>query len=183
MCYNSHNEILCTPRQCYCRDVCNSLLWLAEFFMSKILTTFHRSNSIDITCVRLRLIIVLRWQLSHCLHYRVTIHRSTLLINADPVVTFKSPHQENDRFVFIIWWCECIYHYTRHHDPNIATQSRFPIYIFHCELWMPWIWTAFMYWDGNGWLGLYEKGGVAWNYFSQNICYLLSILLTKQVEK
>ena len=44
-----HNNILHTSRQCYCRDVCNILLWSAAYVMNKSVTNFHWfSNSIEI---------------------------------------------------------------------------------------------------------------------------------------
>ena len=47
-----HNEILHTPGQCYCRDVCTIMLWSVESVMNKSISKFHWiSNSIEISLV------------------------------------------------------------------------------------------------------------------------------------
>ena len=40
MCSTDHNKILHMSRQCYCRDMCKLLLWLAKYFMNKSITKF-----------------------------------------------------------------------------------------------------------------------------------------------
>ena len=47
-----HNEILHTPRQCNCRDVCKILLWSVKRILNKSAPNFDRiSNSIEISLV------------------------------------------------------------------------------------------------------------------------------------
>ena len=50
MCSADHNEILHTPRQCYCRDMFKILLWSAEYVMKESIRNFHWiSNSIEMS--------------------------------------------------------------------------------------------------------------------------------------
>ena len=45
-----HNEIVNISRQCYCRDVCNILLWAAKWTMNKSMTKFRWiSNSVEVS--------------------------------------------------------------------------------------------------------------------------------------
>ena len=94
ICSTDLKEILHTPRQLHCRDVCKFSLWSAENIMNKAITSFHWiSNSIEISLVGRApglhtTLFIVTWHVTLC-YDRLFVHQ---FHQFDNIKDIKIPH-------------------------------------------------------------------------------------------